>query len=299
VPIDPRASIGTVHLTVSDLDRSVAFYRDRLGMVPRSGASGEVRLKAPGDGAAGNAGSETATGPSDLLALWPSPGAPRVRGATGLYHFAILVPSRLDLARTLAHLRDTRTRLTGASDHLVSEALYLDDPEANGIEIYRDRPRAEWPLEEGGVRMAVDPLDLDALLAEADSTNVPWTGLAPGTRMGHIHLRVSDLPEAERFYVGALGFEVMARYGDSALFVSAGRYHHHIGLNTWAGVGAHAPPPGAAGLREYVVRLPVVEERDRVAAQARAAGYPAEATAGGAHSLRDPSSNRIVLSAVA
>jgi catechol 2,3-dioxygenase len=288
VPIDPRTTIGPVHLTVSDLEPSVAFYRDRLGMVPRSGAAGEVRLAATG--AADRAGPDA----PDLIVLGERRGAVRPRAATGLYHVAILVPSRLELARTLEHLRVTRTHLTGASDHAVSEALYLDDPEGNGIEIYRDRPRSDWPVVGTGVRMTVDPLDLGALLDEARDDGTPWAGLAPGTRVGHVHLRVSNLPASERFYVDTLGFEVMARYGDSALFVSAGGYHHHIGLNTWAGVGAPAPPSGAAGLREYVMRLPSAAERNRVAARARAAGTPVEPVEGGV-ALRDPSSNRLVL----
>ena len=143
--------------------------------------------------------------------------------------------------------------------------------------------------------MAVDPLELDGLLAESRARGEPWTGLPEGTRIGHIHLRVSHLADAERFYVGALGFKTMARYGTSAIFVSAGGYHHHIGLNTWAGVGAPSPPEGAIGLRHYVVNLPSTAERDRVAARVRDAGAVVELTEGG-YALRDPSSNSIVLS---
>jgi len=279
--IQPGTSLGPVHLTVRDLARSVAFYERRLGFAVREAGPGVARLGAGGP---------------DLLVLWEHPDAPRVRGASGLYHFAVLVPSRLALARTLAHLLATRTPLTGASDHRVSEALYLADPEGNGIEIYRDRPRGEWPFEGGELRMTTDPLDVDDLLAERGERDEPWSGLAPGTSIGHVHLHVANLVDAGRFYASVLGFERMARLGQSALFLSAGGYHHHIGLNTWAGAGAPPPPAGAAGLRHFVVRLPDRAERDRIVGRARDAGVEV-AEAEGEWSLRDPSANRIVLAA--
>ena len=279
--IDPNTTIGPVHLTVGDLDRSVEFYAGRLGFQPARRREGVARFGAGG---------------REALVLYERRGAQRSRGTTGLYHFAILVPSRRELARTLAHLRDTRTPLTGASDHGVSEALYLEDPDGNGIEIYRDRAPGEWPRAEGKIRMATDPLDLEALLAERGAPDAPWTGLAPGTTIGHIHLHVSNLEEAERFYVDVLGFDPVVRYGDSASFVSAGGYHHHVGLNVWAGVGAPPPPPDATGLRHFVVRVPDAGERDRVARRVREAGVLVEEKEDGL-GFADPSSNRIVLSA--
>jgi catechol 2,3-dioxygenase len=280
--IDPGTAIGAVHLTVCDLARSTDFYVERLGF----------KVGARGDGAA-----HLGAGGADLLVLWERPDARRVRGTTGLYHFAILVPSRRELANSLAHLLVTRTPLTGVADHRVSEALYLSDPEDNGIEIYRDRPRSEWPFEGSEVRMATDPLDLDSLYAERSESaegGEPWAGLAPATTIGHVHLHVARLDEAQRFYVGVLGFDLMQRFGSSALFVSAGGYHHHVGLNTWSGIGAPPPPPDASGLRHFVLRLPRASARDKVIARVRGAGTVVEEVEGG-FALGDPFANRIVL----
>jgi catechol 2,3-dioxygenase len=193
----------------------------------------------------------------------------------------------------LGHLLKSRTRL-GSADHLVSEALYLADPEGNGIEIYRDRPRGEWSFDDGELRMATEPLDLDDLLADAGGE--PWSGLPAGTRMGHIHLHVSRLDAAERFYVGVLGFERMTSYRDSALFLAAGGYHHHLGLNTWLGVGAPPPPAGAAGLDHFELILPDEAALESVVARVREAGLGIERVAGG-FLIQDPSANRLVLAA--
>jgi catechol 2,3-dioxygenase len=208
-----------------------------------------------------------------------------------LYHFAILVPSRADLARSLRRLVDTDSAMQGAADHGVSEALYLADPDGNGIEVYRDRPRAEWPYVGGALAMGADRLDVDALLGE--SPGADGAGLAQGTTIGHVHLHVSRLPEAEHFYVDILGFALMQRYGPSALFVSAGGYHHHIGLNTWAGVGAPPPPPGAIGLRHFVVRLPDAHAASAVVDRLRAATVHFEETAGGVL-VHDPAGNSML-----
>jgi catechol 2,3-dioxygenase len=276
--IDPHAAIGEVYLTISDLDRSLQFYQTNLGFTVHQRGDETARLGAGGP---------------DLLVLVHSKSAPRVRGTTGLYHFAILVPSRADLARTLRRLVDTDTRLQGAADHGVSEALYLGDPDGNGIEVYRDRPRAEWPSVDGELRMGADPLNLDALLADSGRAD----RLARGTTIGHVHLHVSDLAATERFYVDVLGFALMQRYGSSALFVAAGGYHHHIGLNTWVGVGAPAPPPGAIGLRHFVVRLPDRQAVDVVADRLRAANVPVETHDRGVL-LHDPSGNAMLLQPV-
>jgi catechol 2,3-dioxygenase len=288
--IAPSARIGAVHLTISDVDRSVRFYQERLGFAVHQTAPHQVSLGAGGD---------------DLLVLHQSPQAPRVRETTGLYHFAILVPSREDLARSLRRLAETDTVLQGAADHGVSEALYLADPDGIGIEIYRDRPRAEWPMVNGHLQMGADLLAFDTLLAEpvGDGSVLP-----PGTILGHVHLHVPNLETAREFYVGVLGFELMQRYGPStsvgtglsaskagpsALFVSAGGYHHHIGLNTWAGVGAPPPPPGAIGLRHFEVKLPVQAAVDEVVARVKASGLAIEPI-GQAALVRDPASNAIL-----
>ncbi len=272
-------AIGAVHLTVRDLDRAIAFYTQELGLGLHGREGGAARLGAGG---------------KDLLVLAGKPDAARVRGTTGLYHFAVLVPSREHLARSLRHLIDRRVPLTGMSDHLVSESLYLSDPDGNGIEIYRDRPREEWPVVGGLLRMTTDPLDVEGLLAESGPGEAPWAGLPPGTLMGHVHLHVAHLADSERFYSELLGFELRQRFGRSALFLAAGGYHHHVGLNTWAGVGAPSPPPGSVGLRHFEIIFPDATALDRVAARVRDAGAPI-AVAPGAVLVTDPSGNRAML----
>lgn len=277
--IHPDTQIGLVALTVADLDRSIRFYEGVLGfkLIQRRDSSAALGV-----------------GQTPLLVLAEQPGArPKSPYTTGLYHFAILVPSRADLARSLRLLAEMRHPLGGSSDHLVSEALYLSDPDGNGIEIYRDRPRSAWPIQGGQVQMAVDPLDLEDLLAELERDRRPWQGLAPGTRIGHIHLQVADLRQAEAFYHGVLGFDVM-QHMPGALFVSAGGYHHHIGLNTWHTRDAPPPPAGSAGLRHFTISLPDATEQARLAAQLQAAGISFEQH-DGALALLDPWGNRILL----
>ncbi|MCB9138764.1 MAG: VOC family protein [Caldilineaceae bacterium] len=272
--ISPELSMGPVSLSVADLERSRIYYTRHIGLRVLDEAPGQLTLGVPD---------------RPLLYLREQPGARIVRHTTGLYHFALLLPSRSELARTLRRLVITETPLTGASDHAVSEALYLSDPDGHGIEIYRDRPRDEWRFAGDSVRMTVDPLDLHSLLAEAGEEN--QIVMAPETIMGHVHLHVADLAAAERFYVDQLGLELMARYGPSALFVAAGGYHHHIGLNTWAGVGAPPPPPDAAQLRWATLTLPDARARDATIAQLEAGGVAPEA-ADGTTVVRDPSGNR-------
>jgi catechol 2,3-dioxygenase len=276
--IDPGTTIGAVNLTISDLRRSVRFYETHLGFSVHRRDDRTASLGAGG---------------ADLLVLTQCETAPRVRGTTGLYHFAILVPSRADLARSLRRLVATDTIMQGAADHGVSEALYLADEDGNGIEIYRDRPRDQWPIVGGHLRMGADPFDLDALLTEAGRADSA-AGLPAGTTIGHVHLHVSRLEDAHAFYVDLLGFELMQRYGPSALFVAAGGYHHHVGLNTWAGVGAPPPPPGAIGLEHFVVMLPDDAARDSVVGRLTAAGIVPEPVDGGLL-VHDPAKNAILL----
>jgi catechol 2,3-dioxygenase len=279
--IDRAAHIGAVHLTIADLDRSIRFYQAHLGFVVHRRAAHAAFLGA---------------GARDLLVLTRSEKAPRVRGTTGLYHFAILVPTRADLARALRRLVATETVMQGAADHGVSEALYLADEDGNGIEIYRDRPRAEWPLVNGQLQMGADPIDFDDLLAAGEHAPDTGAGLVEDTVIGHVHLHVSRLADAQRFYVDVIGFELMQRYGPSALFVSAGGYHHHVGLNTWAGVGAPPPPPGAIGLRHFDVALPTDAAVADILVRVRAADIPIESVDGG-FLVRDPAGNAICFTA--
>lgn len=279
--IHPDTKIGDVHLTVSDLDNSLQFYQQSLGF--------RVRRR-EGDTAYLGAGAQ------DLLVLTQDPNARRLPRRTGLYHFAVLVPSRFELAQSLRRIAETRTPVEGFADHLVSEAIYLPDPDGNGIEIYRDRPRSQWRYSGDSIRMATDPLDLDDLLNELEGKDQPWQGLASGTTIGHMHLHVAHLGDTQDFYNKLLGFDLMASLAGSALFVSAGGYHHHIGLNTWQGVGAPPPPPGSIGLRYFTVRLPDEGEVEKVSKRVIQAGMPVKEHPDGLL-LRDPSSNGIVLTA--
>jgi len=276
--IAPSTSVGGVQLTIADLSRSVEFYQAQIGFSVHRRDDRTAWLGAGGP---------------DLLILTQSETAPRASGTTGLYHFAILVPSRADLARSLRHLTAMRTVLQGAADHGVSESLYLADPDGNGIEIYRDRPREQWPYERGRLRMTTDPFDFGGVLSEPSHSG-DTGGLAKGTTIGHVHLRVASLPDSERFYVGVLGFDLTQRFGPGALFVAAGGYHHHIGLNIWESAGQPPPPPGAIGLHHFELRLPDATAVEAVAARARAAGIPIDETADGPL-IRDPAQNAIVL----
>jgi catechol 2,3-dioxygenase len=284
MPIHPDTHIGSVHLTVNDLEQQQSFYEQAIGLRELERDGETVRL-----------GPER--GPV-VLELTGDPDAPRrPRGTTGLYHFAILVPGRADLGQALRRVIDAGWRFTGASDHLVSEALYLNDPEGNGIEIYRDRSRDEWPRDdEGVIQMATLPLDLDGVLGEVDGSAPAPAEMPAGTKIGHIHLNVASIPAAEAFYNGALGFDVMVRTYPGALFVAAGGYHHHIGLNTWESAGGQPPAPGSTGLRSFEIVLPSREEADRVAEQARAAGADVSAGTGGAIVL-DPWRDAVLLTA--
>jgi catechol 2,3-dioxygenase len=275
-------TMGTVSLTVSDLDRSRAFYEGALGLAVRELEDGDLLFGVPGE--------------PGLVRLHGDPSAPPLdRRATGLFHLAILLPSRRDLARALARLAQARWPLDGVADHLVSEALYLSDPDGNGIEIYRDRPREQWRSHGGELQMATLPLDLDDLAGELSAAEEPQAAAPEGTAMGHVHLQVSDIPEAEAFYNGTLGFGVTTRGYPGALFVSAGGYHHHLGLNTWHSAGAGPAAPGAIGLRSYEVRLPDRAELDRVLGRVRAAGLATDPVATGITAVRDPSGNVVHL----
>ena len=279
-------TVGTVRLTVSDLARSQAFYERVLGLEGSPLGDSGVALFGAGARAAGAAA---------LVHLHGDASAPPLaRRATGLFHLALLFPDRRELAFALARLATHRYPLDGASDHLVSEALYLSDPDGNGIELYRDRPREEWRYRGGELAMATLPLDLDEVLSElGDAAALPEH--APGgTRMGHVHLQVSDLRDTEAFYAGVLGFDVVVRGYPGALFVSAGGYHHHLGLNTWNSAGSGPPPSGAVGLRSYDVVLPDATARDAVLDRVRGAGIAVTDTPDGPL-VRDPSGNAVVL----
>ena len=276
--------IAHAHLRVTNLERALVFYRDLLGLRMIIVGDTSVTLSATG-----------ALPP--LILLEAHPGArPRPPYTTGLYHVAIRLPDRAALARTLRRLIERGWPLHGAADHGVSEALYLSDPDGNGLELYTDRPREAWPWQAGQVAMVSEPLDVRALLGLANETA---EAIDPRADIGHMHLQVSDLARAEAFYCGLLGFEVTQRTYPGALFVAAGGYHHHLGLNVWAGRGAPPPPPDAAGLVTFGVRLPDVTAWQSLLARLESAGatFDVQGDEDGARRalLRDPDGTGVVL----
>lgn len=281
VSIHAATIMGAVELTVADLDRSLGYYGREVGLelLRREGVRASL-------GAGG----------AELLGLVEEPGARPAGRHTGLYHFALRVPERPDLARWLAHAARDRVSLLGMSDHFVSEAIYLTDPDGHGIEIYHDRPREVWQGKVGS-RMTTEPLDVASLLGELDDpASEPFVGLPAGTDMGHVHLQVADLQETVGFYRDVLGFELMAELFGSAAFLAAGGYHHHVGTNIWHSRGAGPAPEGAAALRHATIVLPSAEERDRVAARVADAGRDPEAHPDGVL-VRDPSGIGLLLTA--
>ncbi|HYN98816.1 MAG TPA: VOC family protein [Actinomycetota bacterium] len=277
--IPPATRMGPVHLSVGDLERSVDYYRHALGL----------RLSAE-DGLRATLGVEG----TDLLVLMEEPGVLSSAGYCGLYHFALLVPERADLARWLSHAAQNGVRLTGMADHYVSEALYLSDPDDHGIEIYWDRPRELW---EGLVasRMTTARLDVKDLMNQIGSGQPePFPGLPAGTSMGHVHLRVSTIPCTTAFYRDTLGFGLMATFGNEAAFLSAGGYHHHLGANTWESAGNPPAPPGTARLLQMNVVLPTAADVERLADRVAGTGQEATHLEGGVL-VHDPSGIAVVL----
>jgi catechol 2,3-dioxygenase len=253
----PHVFVGKVNLKVENLERSLAFYQQIIGFKLLGRKENKALL--------------TADGRTALLSIeQPENVTAKQPRTTGLYHFALLLPTRSDLGSILQHLLNSGYPLQGASDHLVSEALYLADPDGNGIEIYRDRPSSTWEWNDSEVVMATKPLDAEAILAEGNGK--PWTGLPSATLMGHIHLHVSELGQTENFYRNGLGFEVVSNYHNQALFISTGRYHHHIGLNVWNGIGAPSPLESSVGLESFTLVFPVEEAREQTINQLREIG---------------------------
>lgn len=238
-----KAHIGRVRLQIADLEEALDFYETLLGfhLIKREGGSAEL--------------SASGSAPAHIILTELRSARPKPARSTGLYHVAIRLPNRKELARLFRRLVERRYPIGGFADHGVSEALYLADPFGLGLELYRDRPRNEWPQLNGKLRMYTEQLDVDGLLADAGEMD-EWTGIHPDTDIGHVHLHVSDLTSAEEFYSKRIGFEVMERGYPGALFVSAGGYHHHLGLNIWAGRGAQPPPADAVGLLAFGVEIP-------------------------------------------
>jgi len=287
--IHPRTRLGPVELAVASLDRQIPFYQDYLGL--------RLRQRQPGQ-------AELGVGGETLLRLIELPAARRVRGTTGLYHFAVLVPSRRDLARVIARLL-SRQYPNYPTDHLMTETTYLDDLEGNGIEVYTDTPedgtfsfaggRFEARDAQGNLRSGRDPLDLDELFRHLSPSDDLNERLPSATVIGHVHLHVADLAEAVGFYHDGLGFDTMGLApAFQAAFLSAGGYHHHVGVNTWLGEGAPPPPAGGLGLRHFTVIVPDQAEVDRLRERLRLQDAETAAQDGGFLS-HDPSGNGVLV----
>jgi catechol 2,3-dioxygenase len=251
--------LGSVRLQVADLARSVGYYQDVLGLRVLGQGAGQTILGAQHDD-------------RSLIELFERPGATAVpnRGRLGLFHFAILLPDRASLGRFVAHLANLGIRV-GSADHIVSEAVYLHDPDGLGIEVYADRPRSSW--QRRGRELVIDTLPLSAAAVVAEGDAEPWTGMPAGTVIGHVHLHVGELERAAAFYHTGLGLDVTTWTYPGALFLSAGGYHHHLGVNTWARPGAPGPGPEEAQLLEWEIVVPRAEEADAAAGSLEAGGH--------------------------
>jgi len=278
--LHPAVEVGTVTFKVANLERSLKFYTQVIGL--------EV-FKQDGHTAVLGAGDRP------ILLLEEVPGATRLaRNVTGLYHAAILFPTRHALAIKIYQLAKMNYPF-GYGDHLVSEAFYLDDPDANGLELYQDRPRSTWKWLNGSVQMASDPVDMESLFAEIKPNDPALNSPAApaGTKLGHMHLRVGNISKARAFYHDVLGFDMVAQM-PTALFMSAGGYHHHLGMNVWESNGGRPTPENSAGLREFSISLPDQAELDRLTKQIEAAGITVERNGDSALVL-DPFQTRVKL----
>lgn len=277
--ISNKTSIGSAALSISDLERVLYFYQHQMGFRVHNQNGKTARL---------------GTGDRDILYLEERPGAPRKEQTTGLYHVAFRVPNRDVLADTLYRLVETSVPFQGFSDHGVSEAIYLEDPDGNGIEIYRDRPKKEWPMKDGQLEMVTAPLNVESLLDSADPKSVTAEQFPQGTTIGHIHLKVAHISLAVTFYRDILGFELTQRYGSSAAFFGAGGYHHHIGINTWTSAGAPPPPSDAIGLQWFSINIPDRNNYKEIVQRILDAKIPMQKRDPG-WQLHDPSNNEIRL----
>jgi Predicted ring-cleavage extradiol dioxygenase len=274
----PNTYVSEVHLRVMNLERSENFYRDMLGLRVLKKEEGKITL--------------SANGTDPLITIEQPEGVqPHRSRQAGLYHVALLLPSRRDLAAILYHLLKEEYPLQGGSDHAVSEAVYLADPDGNGIELYRDRPSTEWKWENGRVYMPTVAMD-EHILDELDGK--VWDGMPEKTIIGHIHLQVADLKKAEKFYCKGLGFDLVAQYDDQADFISTCGYHHHIGLNVWMSKGRPAEEELTAGMKEFILEYPDHSARSEAIKRLKAMGSPVSEE-NGAFRVIDPSYIEILL----
>jgi catechol 2,3-dioxygenase len=273
-----QTHVGRVHLRVADLGRALDFYEGILGFIPVREQGHIVTLEPGGRPEL----PDQAAAACELIVLREVPGLehrPRRPVTTGLYHAALLLPTRGALGRALLALEAAGHPLRGMSDHAVSESLYLDDPDGNGLEIYADRPRSAWPVVSGAIQLTVEPMDVDGVLAEARARPVEWSGLPRETVVGHVHFTVSQLRRSVAFFRNVVGFELQMVVPTLAA-VSAGGYHHHLNLNTWAGEGAPADSEGVAGLDRWELVLPGAHDVEDLVVRLSAAGATVSRTAG-------------------
>ncbi|HEV3379165.1 MAG TPA: VOC family protein [Thermoleophilaceae bacterium] len=280
--------LGPVHLTVTDVDRSVQFYERSIGL--RTHRRDNARSADVGAGGARSAA--LGAGGEDLLVLVEQPDARPAGRHAGLYHFALLHPSRLELARAARRLIATRTPVSGASDHKISEAIYLPDPDGNGVELAADRPRERWGDLSDPTAVGPDPLDMPGLMVLVEGEEARAEA-SPDLKVGHLHLHVGDIDRALAFWRDGVGFEVMTRF-PSAAFIAAGGYHHHLGLNTWRGEGVPPQPDGVVGLRHWTILLDDPAEVAAVRERVEATGAEVEEVPGGFRS-RDPYRNAVAV----
>lgn len=274
----PATYVGEVQLKVSNLSESIRFYEEVIGLTVKDRSASQASF--------------TTNGKDTLLTIIEPEGVQSKKGqTTGLYHFALLLPTRADLAQIVRHFIQDEIRFA-TGDHLVSEAIYLSDPDGNGIEIYADRNPDKWEWQDGEVAMTTVAVDIEDLLQE--TTTDAWHGLPENTVMGHIHLQVNDLEENEKFYIDGLGFSVVNRYGDSALFISDHDYHHHIALNTWSSRSARHAEESETGIHAYTILFPSEEVRSEKIVQLKKIGAPIHEE-NGAYYVYDPSQIKIIL----
>ena len=277
-PLPDTLRLGAVHITVSDLERALAWYQDALGLQIHARDEDHARA-------------ELGDGDFTSIVLVEERGARPAGRHAGLYHYALLYPSREELARAAVRLMVKRTPIQGASDHGTHEAIYLPDPDGNGIELAADRPRDQWPSpEEEFGRGGPLPLEFEDLLRTVEGEE-PRERVGIGLRVGHVHLHVGSVDQSLAFYRDVVGFDVWARI-PTAAFVSAGGYHHHLGFNVWRGEGAPPAPAHTVGLRHWTVLLDTAEEVSDVRARIEAAGVSIEAHENG-FEVRDPSQNAL------
>lgn len=276
----PSLQVGCVHLATPNFTEQVQFYAASLGLNVISQEEVTIRLGAGGH---------------SLVSLEWAPATFHEEGTTGLYHMALRLPSRLELARLVAHLAESGSDFVGVADHGVSESFYLTDYDGNGLELYADRPPEDWPRDSlGGLKMGTDPLDIDNLIGEIGADTPPWAGIDPGAKIGHVHLTVNDLKAAGEFYRKVIGLEETQRMASGAIFFSSDGYHHRVAVNNWLGENAPNQAENASGLRWFELIVKDKKMAEEIRSRAEKAGVAVEERPDG-FLLHDPAGNGVMM----